>query len=121
VVTIFATPPVAEIFVDNVSVGEGPFTAKYKRGTRHVVHASAPGYVTKSETIEVTATTSMNLMLEKEAGAPPPPVFVRPQAPRPQAPPPPQPASAPPPSSSPAPSAAPAASVGGASSASAPQ
>ncbi|HVH42636.1 MAG TPA: serine/threonine-protein kinase [Labilithrix sp.] len=97
-VTVFASPPVARIWIDNVAVGEGPHTAKYKRGSRHVVRASAPGYVTRTETIQVTATTSMNMVLEKEAGAPAP-VFVRPFQPiRP----------APPPSASAAPAVSPA-------------
>jgi eukaryotic-like serine/threonine-protein kinase len=88
-VTVHATPPVSQLYVDYVFVGQGPHTAKYKIGTVHVIRALAPGYVPKSETVTVTSTTSINLVLEREAGAA--------SAKRPVAPPPPRaPAPAPP-------------------------
>jgi serine/threonine-protein kinase len=79
-VTVRATPLSAQIWIDEVSVGEGPHTAKYKRGSRHYIRVSAPGYVTKTETVDVDATASMMIILEKEAGAAT--TAVRPHAPR---------------------------------------
>lgn len=68
-VTVHATPPVSQLYIDYVFVGQGPHTAKYKVGTVHVLRAQAPGYVPRTETITVTATTSLNIVLEREAGA----------------------------------------------------
>lgn len=78
-VTIRAMPATAQIAVDGVLVGEGPYTAKYERNSRHYLRVSAPGYVTRAEPVTMTATASMNVVLEKEAGATPP---VRRPAPR---------------------------------------
>lgn len=67
-VTVHAYPLIAEIWVDNAYVGQGPYTAKLEKG-RHYFKASAPGYVPRIETLDVNATTSINLSLEREAGA----------------------------------------------------
>lgn len=82
-VTVRAMPLTAQMWIDEVEVGEGPHTAKYKRGSRHYVRVSAPGYVTKTEAIEVDATASMTIVLEKEAGALPTVVRPHPQRPAP--------------------------------------
>lgn len=90
-VTINASPPIAQIWIDDVSVGEGPHTAKYKKGSKHYIRAAAPGFVTKTEAADFNATASMNIVLEREAGAPIP--TFRPRIPGPgrQTPPPPTP------------------------------
>lgn len=69
--TVRASPPAAQIWIDGVRVGEGPHTAKYARGSRHRIRVSAEGYMTRTETIEVSATASLYIDLEKEAGAAP--------------------------------------------------
>ncbi len=67
-VTVRAIPPIAEIFIDDVRVGQGPHTAKYVRGREHIIRASAPGFVTKTETVSMTSAMMVNIVLEREAG-----------------------------------------------------
>jgi serine/threonine-protein kinase len=44
-VTLRAMPPIADLWIDDVHVGQGPHTQKFKRDTKHFVRASAAGYV----------------------------------------------------------------------------
>jgi eukaryotic-like serine/threonine-protein kinase len=67
-VTVNAIPFTAQVWIDDISVGQGPHTAKYKTGRKHTIRASAPGYLTKIETVTFTATSSVNIVLEREAG-----------------------------------------------------
>jgi hypothetical protein len=71
-VTVRAVPPIATLWIDDISVGQGPHTARYKAGSRHLIRAKADGYVMRTETMVVTATASFNIVLEREAAAPRP-------------------------------------------------
>jgi serine/threonine-protein kinase len=69
-VTIRAVPAIAHIWIDDVLVGQGPHTAKYDRNSKHIVRVSAEGYATRVETMTFDSTASMNLVLDKDGGAP---------------------------------------------------
>jgi hypothetical protein len=71
-VTVRASPGIAQIWIDDVHIGEGPHTQKFEKGSQHVFRAMAAGYVPRTETMTVTTMMSVNLVLEKEGGTTPP-------------------------------------------------
>jgi serine/threonine-protein kinase len=76
-VTIKASPPAARIYLDDVLLPTNPSTAKYGRdGKQHTVRCEAPGFLTKTQTVNFNASTAqLNLTLDKDSKAPavPPP------------------------------------------------
>jgi hypothetical protein len=70
--TVRATPSGATIFVDGIEVAENPFVGRFVRdGASHRVRAEASGFASKSVRVEFASeTASLELVLERQSGAP---------------------------------------------------
>jgi serine/threonine-protein kinase len=77
-VDIRVTPSTATVTIDGATVASNPFHGKYVGDTAtHEVRASAPGYVSKVEAINLDASVRLDLSLERVIATAPPPVPVR--------------------------------------------
>jgi serine/threonine-protein kinase len=69
---ITAIPQSATIAIDGTPMLGNPYTGQFARGTHHRVTISASGYTTKSQDIDLTATTHATVSLEHVSAFPPP-------------------------------------------------
>ena len=65
--TIVVAPPNATIFLDGAQLTGNPYTAKHKKGGKHKVTATAPGYAPKTQESEFDSNTQISLSLDKSA------------------------------------------------------
>jgi hypothetical protein len=63
--TILVAPTNATIFLDGAQVSGNPYSAKYKKGGKHKIMATAPGYAPKTQESEFEANTQIVMSLDK--------------------------------------------------------
>lgn len=77
--SIVVAPPNATIFLDGAQLSGNPYTAKHKKGGKHKITATAPGYAPKTQESDFESNAQILLSLEKSStvgvGAPPPVVL----------------------------------------------
>jgi eukaryotic-like serine/threonine-protein kinase len=74
-VEVRVEPATATVTIDGVNVAGNPFRGKYVADdTVHAIHAEAPGFVAKTESISFDANVRLGLSLEREAPPQPKPV-----------------------------------------------
>ncbi len=65
--TIVVAPPNATIFLDGAQLTGNPYTAKHKKGGKHKITATAPGYAPKTQDSDFESNTQISLSLDKSA------------------------------------------------------
>jgi eukaryotic-like serine/threonine-protein kinase len=81
--SVDASPPGAQIIVDDVMVQGNPWRGTFPRGSRHTIRVVAAGHATKSESVTMTETANLSVALEPVdavASARPPATAVPPRA-----------------------------------------
>lgn len=64
-VAIVVAPPNAIIFLDGAQLAGNPYSAKHKKGGKHKVTATAPGYMPKSQDADFESNVQITLSLDK--------------------------------------------------------
>ena len=67
--TIVVAPPSALIFLDGAQLPSNPYAAKYKKGGRHKITATAPGYAAKSQDMDFESNVQVTMSLDKSFAA----------------------------------------------------
>ncbi len=64
-VAIVVAPPNATIFLDGAQLAGNPYSAKHKKGGKHKITATAPGYLPRTQDTDFEANVQITLSLDK--------------------------------------------------------
>jgi serine/threonine protein kinase len=64
-VAVVVAPPNATIFLDGAQLAGNPYSAKHKRGGKHKITATAPGFLPKTQDADFEGNVQITLSLEK--------------------------------------------------------